>query len=81
MPIKAMVDTAMTAVTAYNKCQHEVSYRLGEMMPYPIPVRSMSGDGNVGSSAIVAVRIHVESVVSHFRSTHLMAVQIASAAQ
>ena len=32
---------------------------------YPEPVRTMSGDGNVGSPAIVGVGINSESVVAH----------------
>ncbi len=41
---------------------------------YPIPIRSMSGDGDVGCSAVVRVRIRVQSVVTHLGSDHLMAV-------
>lgn len=35
------------------------------MTTNPEPVGPMSGDGDVGSSAIVGVRIHVERVVTH----------------
>lgn len=47
------------------------------MTTNPEPVGPMSGDGDVGGSAIVGFRIHVERVVTHLGLDDLIAVWIA----